>query len=201
MSHAASTSPTEPLLPSPPSPSLQPPHQHSNTSSSRQRRQYSTKYASSTKRWICLIAVLFFTCLSSGPVTSWPTFEPILGQLGVLGSTPNQTSAQLDQVYAIGQGTVLLLGIPMGILYDHQGPKMTAFVGGLLSCLGLCSMAFSITNKSYNWWLYWAYPVSVGGGGLCSYSILGFIWLHPQRQTLVGASCIKNFSFFFIFSH
>ena len=27
----------------------------------------------------------------------------------------------------------------------------------------------------------------VGGGGLCSYSILGFIWLHPKRQTLVGS--------------
>ena len=106
MSHAASTSPTEPLLsPSPPFTSLQPPLQHSNNSSSHQRH-YSTKYSSPTKRWICLIAVLFFTCLSSGPVTSWPTFEPILGQLGVLGSTPNQTSPQLDQVYALGQGTV-----------------------------------------------------------------------------------------------
>ena len=166
-----STSATSPLL-------------ASNTSS---QLQYSTKYSSPTKRWICLIAVLFFTCLSSGPVTSWPTFEPILGKLGVLGSTPNQTSAQLDQVYAIGQGTVLLLGIPMGVLYDQQGPKTTAFIGGLLSCIGLCSMAISITNKSYNWWLYWAYPVSVGGGGLCSYSILGFIWLHPERQTLVGS--------------
>ena len=101
MSHAASTSPTEPLLsPSPPFTSLQPPLQHSNNSSSHQRH-YSTKYSSPTKRWICLIAVLFFTCLSSGPVTSWPTFEPILGQLGVLGSTPNQTSPQLDQVYAL----------------------------------------------------------------------------------------------------
>ena len=134
-----------------------------------------------------LVICFLFTCLSSGPVTSWPTFEPILGNLGVLGSTSNQTSAKLDEVYSIGQGAVLLFGIPMGMLYDLYGPTVVAFIGGLVSVIGLCSMAISIENPEYNWWLFWAYPLSVGGGGLASYSILGFVWLLPKNQTFVAS--------------
>ena len=63
-----------------------------------------------------LALVCFAACLACGPVTSFPTFEPMLCKLGVLGSTHNatsdtsQTSPQLDLVYNMGQGTVLVLG-------------------------------------------------------------------------------------------
>jgi hypothetical protein len=145
------------------------------------------RFRTTWARLACLISVFIGSCLASGPVTSWPTFEPLLGKYGVLGSTQNKTSPALSEVYALGQGMMLVLGLPMGAIYDAAGPDKTAAIGGLTSALGLSLMAFCITRPSYHWWLYWAYPLTVGGGGLCSYCVLGFMWLIPKYQTMIGS--------------
>ena len=66
-------------------------------------------------------------------------------------------------VYAIGAGVQVIISLPAGILYDVAGPSMISVLGGLLSALGLTSMGLSISYPSYNWWLYWAYPLTIGG--------------------------------------
>ena len=149
------------------------------------------------KPWsrIATLAIVFVgSCFASGPVTSWPTFEPLLGKYHVLGSTVNMTSPALSEVYVLGQGMLSVLGLPMGVVYDTIGPDKTAALGGTLSVIGLVSMAFCITRPEYNWWLYWAYPVTVGGGGFCSYSVLGFMWLMPKHQTLIGSLLGASYS-------
>ena len=145
------------------------------------------RFRTPCRRWATLSAVFTLTCLASGPVTSWQTFEPILGARGVLGSTANHSSDAMNEVYNIGQGVSLVLGLPMGVLFDVLGPSYVAAVGGVASVVGLASMAVSITKRSLNWMLFWAYPLAVFGGGLTSYSVFGFTWIFPAHQTLVGS--------------
>ncbi len=145
------------------------------------------RFRTPCRRWATLWATFALACLASGPVTSWPTFEPILGARGVLGSTANHSSDAMNEVYNIGQGVVLVLGLPMGVLFDVLGPSAVAVAGGVASVVGLASMAVSITRRSLNWCLFWAYPLAVFGGGLTSYSVFGFTWILPAHQTMVGS--------------
>lgn len=112
--------------------------------------------------------------------------------MGVLNSTANATSPEMDFVYNIAQGTLVGLGLPMGILYDVLGPSLIALIGGSLSGAGLAAMAWAIHVPSANWWLYWAYPLAVASGGLASYSLLGFMWLFPAHQIFVGSLTVAS---------
>ena len=135
-----------------------------------------------------MLALVFcLSCLAGGPVTSWPTFEPMLGELGVLGSTRNHSSAALTEAYNLGQGIVLSVGLPMGLLYDVLGPSAVTALGGVCSGGGLALMALSISAPRFNALLFFAYPLAVAGGGLVTYSLLGFLWLFPAQQSFVGS--------------
>lgn len=151
------------------------------------RTKLSKRFNTPCRRRAMLASVFVLTCFASGPVTSWPTFEPILGDLGVLGSTRNHSSDAMNEVYNIGQGIVLVFGLPMGLMYDVVGPSMVTAVGGLFSGCGLLGMALSISAPRFNNLLFFTYPLAVAGGGLVSYSIFGFIWLFPSNQTFVGS--------------
>ena len=110
----------------------------------------------------------------------------------VLNSTANASSPEMDFVYNIAQGTLVGLGLPMGIIYDVLGPSLVALLGGSLSGVGLAAMAWAIHVPSANWWLYWAYPLAVASGGLASYSLLGFMWLFPAQQIFVGSLTVAS---------
>ena len=58
----------------------------------RLANSYAPRFETRCRRWAMLALVCFAACLACGPVTSFPTFEPMLCKLGVLGSTHNATS-------------------------------------------------------------------------------------------------------------
>ena len=152
-------------------------------------RQPITRHRSFHSRYAWpLLAVGFVLCgVVSGPVQSWPTFEPILGAHGVLGSDVNHTSTQLDDVYSLGTAAGMLLSIPMGVLYDACGGRVVFLTGGLAASLGLCGTALAISHRALNWMLFISYPLAVSGGYLTAYGLFDWMLLLPKHQMLVGS--------------
>ena len=136
--------------------------------------------------WPTLLLAFVLIGLVSGPVQSWPTFEPLLGARGVLGSTRNSTSVALDQVYSIGSSIGIGLSIPCGIAYDSFGGRFAFGVGAVSAAVGLAGTALAIMSPALNWMLFWSYPTAVAGGYFTAYALMDWIWLLPRHRMLVG---------------
>ena len=145
------------------------------------------RFKTPAKRFSRFLLVFLLCCVASGPLNSWPTIEPLLGELHVLGSTYNHSSTGLNQVQTLGFSFGSLLSIPLGVAYDVLGPGTTAAGGAVSAAIGTLSMAFAISNTKYNWILYFAYPLATIGGSMNSMAILGWQWLMPERQSLINS--------------
>jgi nitrate/nitrite transporter NarK len=145
------------------------------------------RFQTPSKRFSRFLLVFLLCSIASGPLNSWPTIEPLLGELHVLGSTFNHSSVQLNEVQTLGFSFGSLLSIPLGLAYDVFGPGLTAAGGAFTASVGTLSMALAISNTRYNWILFWAYPLATIGGSMNSMAILGWQWLMPERQNLVNS--------------
>eukprot|EP00943_MAST-04B_sp_MAST-4B-sp1_P002154 g2154.t1 len=145
------------------------------------------RFQTPSKRFSRFLLIFVLCSIASGPLNSWPTIEPLLGKLHVLGSTFNHSSAQLNEVQTLGFSFGSLLSIPLGLAYDVFGPGLTAAGGAFAASVGTFSMALAISNTRYNWMLFLAYPLATIGGSMNSMAILGWQWLMPERQNLVNS--------------
>ena len=145
------------------------------------------RFKTPEKRFFYFLTTFLLCCIASGPLNSWVTIEPLLGELHVLNSTYNHSSSALNEVQVIGFSFGSLLSIPLGLSYDIFGPRASAAMGALFAALGTLCMAIAISNAKFNWILFIAYPMASLGGSMNSMAILGYQWLMPQRQNLVNS--------------
>jgi len=131
-------------------------------------RLYSTRF----RRWLCLGLFSAVSAIASGPMSMWPTLEPILIQENVFKG-PSQM-AQLSEVFAITVGILAITSLPVGILYDSCGPRCFAVLGALLFAVFSVIMGLAIRYESLNWMLYYAYPAALVFGYGQNYGAYGF---------------------------
>lgn len=153
----------------------------------KNKHMLARRFNTPEKRFFYFMTTFLLCCIASGPLNSWVTIEPLLGELGVLGSTYNHSSSALNEVQVVGFSFGSLLSIPLGLSYDIFGPRASAAMGAVIAALGTFCMAIAISNTNHNWMLFFAYPMASLGGSMNSMAILGFQWLMPQRQNLVNS--------------
>ena len=145
------------------------------------------RFQTKKKRIGYFVLIFILSCLASGPLNAWVTLEPLLGDLHVLGSTPNHASAALNEVQVMGFSFGSLFSIPLGLIYDIYGPRALSTGGALAASAGSVFMALAISQKKYNWILFWAYPLTSVGGSMSSMSILGWQWMLPNHQNFISS--------------
>ena len=77
------------------------------------------RFQTPSKRFSRFLLIFVLCSIASGPLNSWPTIEPLLGELHVLGSTFNHSSVQLNEV----QTLIRLTAKDMGIDYNSVMKK------------------------------------------------------------------------------
>ena len=176
--------PTTPLLPVT---SEAQPHRDRSSTKGASESGVSARFRTRRGKWVTLFIVFASACVVSGPVTSWATFEPYLGDLHVFNSTRTNTTYNLDLVYVLGNSAGMALSLPVGMLYDLTGPAAMGLIGGISATIGLAALAFGISSRHYNWFLFWGYPLCTTGGQTTAMAILGWQWLLPESGTIVAA--------------
>jgi OFA family oxalate/formate antiporter-like MFS transporter len=126
--------------------------------------------------WIALASVIMQMAL--GGFYSWSVFRiPLSKQFG-------WTISQVAVIFTIntlGLGLGSFLG---GLLLNHRGPRVVAWIGGILWGSGVFLSSLSAHKL---WWLYLSYGVIGGNGlGFCYIVPLGVLvkWF-PERRGLV----------------
>merc|ERR1712216_436423 len=90
-------------------------------------KDLSPMLATVNRRWIALAMVSVACFLVTGPLMTWVTYEPVLVKMGVF----HGIERDLDNVFSCGSGIVGFLCLPVGILYDVQGPKLVTVTGSI----------------------------------------------------------------------
>jgi len=142
-------------------------------------------FATRLRRWLCLLVFSIIGAAASGPMTMWPTLEPILIQEDVFKGE-NQLR-QLSQVFSIALGAMMMSFLFIGLVYDSYGPRFCAVVGSLLFAVTSIGMACAIQFRSLNWMLYIVYPIALFMGMGKNYGAYAFQWLLPQSQNTVNS--------------
>ena len=81
------------------------------------RPELPTHLVTQRQRWIALWLTAAAMSLSSGPVASWPTLEPLLIDAGVWKG--GNTHSNLDVVYGIATAVQMGASLPAGWIYDR----------------------------------------------------------------------------------
>lgn len=156
--------------------------------------------ATKKQRWIALLIVVISSAFASGPISSWPTLEPLLIEEGVFAG-PHQ-EVLLTAVYSLAVGIAMVGQTFAGIVYDAIGPRATAAGSAFVIVLCLAGMAIGIQFQKLNFLLWFCYPAAVTIG-YCN-NMGGYAWLYllPDSQntvsSLTGAIQILSDSFVLI---
>jgi len=145
-------------------------------------KDLSPMLATVSGRWIALAMVSVACFLITGPLMTWATYEPVLVKMGVF----NGSERDLDNVFSSGSGIVGFLCLPVGILYDVQGPKFVTVMGAIAAAVGLLLMSLGLAFHA-SWALYPAFTLASGGGAMASYALYPFAWLLPEQQNFINA--------------
>merc|ERR1711935_389487 len=80
-----------------------------------------------------------------------------------------------------------MVGLPVGLVYDHISPFHVVVFGASLSSLGLALMGISLTDQSLWWLMNFGYPMQMVGGSCVSYAAFPFAWALPDDQNFVNS--------------
>lgn len=147
-------------------------------------------YATPFRRWMCLCVFSFVSAAASGPMSMFPTLEPILVSEKVFEG-PNQLP-QLTDVYSITLGVLMMSFLPVGIIYDSYGPRWCSVVGSLLFSVFSVGIGLSIQYEDLNWMLYFMYPIALLFGFGKNYGAYGYQWLLPESQNTVNSIIVAT---------
>ena len=131
-----------------------------------------------TNRWLPVIGGMLMN-LALGTLYAWSIFVPPLEQ------EFGWTRADTSWVYTIAIIAFALTFIGAGRLQDLKGPKICAFLGGVLVSLGffLASMTTSLTTL----FIYFGVIVGVGNGfGYATPTPVASKWFPDKRGLVIG---------------
>lgn len=140
------------------------------------------------KVWAALGWLMLASAVASGPVTSWPTLEPLLMAEGVFqGSGGDDGEASYEAIYSLGLVVLLATGLPAGLLFDRYGGRALGCGGAVTAAVGLVLMAVAARwPDKWDWLLFVGYPIAMLGGTINTFSLYSFIWLLPDHQNTVN---------------
>jgi hypothetical protein len=132
--------------------------------------------------WLRLSLVYLACICAAGPLSAFPTIQPLLVNAGVFyqGDSPAEKQAQLDQlsgVYTIAMGVSVGSFFILGYLYDATGARFSGFVGALGVAVGMAILWLATLFKPLHFLVYIGFPLADMWVVLCPPSPLVFLSL------------------------
>eukprot|EP00439_Symbiodinium_sp_Y106_P030867 s3962_g3.t1 len=160
----------------------------------------STAESSAEMPWMHFLVLWACCSLASGTLSSQSVFVEILAEAGVFHSVcenfayecADQISA-LTSVFGVCQSIAYGFSAPIGLMYDLWGAKKTGTTGALSSAVGLLLACGSVFGAASGHDEISCKLLAPGvllcdfGSLLFSFSLVGFVWHIPHRQTLLIA--------------
>jgi len=116
---------------------------------------------SSWKTHLRLAAGYLICVLASGPLSSFPTLQPLLTKAHSFAylckNNKYDCDAQevlLSSIYTSAIGLSLVVFIVFGMLYDHLGPRKTGAYGAVGVAIGLTFLWIALLNQNMNFLLF-----------------------------------------------
>lgn len=139
------------------------------------------------QRWTAFCITTVMCALASGPVSAWPTLEPVLMKADLFKGMGQEQ--MFGAVYSFSIAAQLGVSLPAGWLYDRYGGRFCCFWGALVAAVGLLLMAASVFWPVQCWWaMFLGYPIAMIGGQINTYGIFVFIWILPEHQNFVSSA-------------
>lgn len=91
------------------------------------------------QRWTAFCITTVMCALASGPVSAWPTLEPVLMKADLFKGMGQEQ--MFGAVYSFSIAAQLGVSLPAGWLYDRYGGRFCCFWGALVAAVGLLLMA------------------------------------------------------------
>lgn len=143
------------------------------------------RFKTQARRWLLLIVMSLLGSAAFGPLSSWPTLEPILIREHVFEG-PDQ-KAKLASVFSIATGVGAMSGLAAGMLYDNFGPRWSGAFGLLSSAASMLCMALAVKVTSLNWLLWISYPAVMCFGQVAIQMTYAWYWLLPNNENSVSS--------------
>lgn len=159
-----------------------------------------TAESSAQMPWIRFLVLWACCSLASGTLSSQSIFVETLAEVGVFHSVcknfaygcADQISV-LTSVFGVCQSIAYGFSAPIGLMYDLWGAKKTGTTGALSCAVGLLLACGSVFGAASGHDDISCNLLALGvllcdfGSLLFSFSLVGFVWHIPHRQTLVIA--------------
>ena len=144
-------------------------------------------------KWMVVVgAILIQLCL--GAIYAWSAFTQALTTPLAKGGAFGFTATQSQVIFSVGLATFAIVMVLAGRWQAKVGPRLVAFLGGLL--LGTGYIAASFVGQTF-----WAQLITIGiigGAGIglayvCPITV-GIQWF-PERKGMITGLAVAGFGF------
>jgi hypothetical protein len=102
-------------------------------------------------------------------------------------------NSRLQTLYLASVAAQNLFAVPSGMLFDHQGPRVTGVLGLVAATIGLAGVFFSLSFPAFEAALFFFVPLLQLGQNVGSWGVFGFIFFYSKHVGLLTG--IANSSF------
>ena len=152
-----------------------------------------TSLTTKNRGWIVVFAGLFIN-LALGILYSWSIFKDAIEDSITKGGEGAFTwkESALNDPYAVCILVFAFTMIPAGRIQDRKGPKITAFIGGILVSIGFSLLYF--TTSYALWVLGFGVLAGIGiGFGYASATPPAFKWFPASKSGLIAGIVVSGF--------
>jgi hypothetical protein len=102
-------------------------------------------------------------------------------------------NSQMQTLYLVTMAAQNVFAIPSGMLFDHQGPRVTGVVGLVCATVGLGGVFFSLQFRAMQGAMWLFVPVAQLGQNIGSWGVFGFIFYYKRHVGLLTGICNSSF--------
>jgi len=102
------------------------------------------------KRYFLFTLACSHVLLASGEAYGWTALRPVLEKSGLFDSyDPATRHTLMNSVATMGIAGNALCKLPLGLVLDRFGPRVTSLIGSMLMMAGCCTLALCDKNSQY----------------------------------------------------
>lgn len=102
------------------------------------------------KRYFLFLTACSHVLLASGEAYGWTALRPVLIKSGLFSNYPEaEAHALMNTVATMGIAGNALCKLPLGLILDRFGPRVTSLIGSLLLIAGCLTLALCDRNDQY----------------------------------------------------